>query len=146
MPNALFSERAALVATIDPGSQSTGEHTSAAVAVRDFHRLAFILLTGTLGTSATVDAKLQQSPNGSSGWTDIPDKALTQLTEAGSGSNVQAILECRADELDEGNTHVRALVTVGTAASHLALAAFGIDPRFEPAEAAALASLVEVRA
>jgi len=130
-----FSERNAILATIDPVSQAAGTVTSGWMSMAEFHSMAAILQTGALGASATVDAKLQQATDSSgTGAKDITGKAITQLVKA-SHDNKQAIIQCHAEELDVANsfTHVRLSVTVATAASLISAVLLGTNPRYSPA-------------
>lgn len=118
-PNAKLSEQLAVLATIDPISQGVGAVSSGWVSVANFERYLATIQTGVLGTAATLDAKLQQatSPAGA-GAKDVTGKAITQIVKA-SGDNKQAVINCRADELDinAGFSFIRLTLTVGAAAS-----------------------------
>ncbi len=140
-------ERLAVLATIDPQSGAAGDFDSDAVDLRLFRRVLFVVLAGALGASATVDAKLQASANGSSGWADITGKAITQLTKAGTDDNKQALIEISdAELLNAGATfrYVRLRITNATAASLIAAVALGADPRYHPASDNDLASVDEI--
>lgn len=131
------SDEAVLAAAINPQSLSPGTATSGWVSMANFEKLQAIVAVGTLGASATADAKLQQaSDSGGTGAKDITGKAITQLTKAGSDDNKQAIINLRSDELDVANgfTHVRLSITVGTAASVVAGVVLGHDARYQPAD------------
>lgn len=143
----LASEAAALVATVDPDALTAATHTSDWVDMQDFERIMAIVAVGTLGTSATVDAKLEQATDSSgSGAKDITGKAITQLTQAGSDDDKQAIINCKADELDVENDfrYVRLSITVGTATSDGAGFVLGLEPRYAPASDRDLASVDEI--
>lgn len=136
-PNILPSNRATLAAVIDPDAIAASTVTSGWVSMVDFHTIQAIVLAGTLGSSATLDAKLEQATDGSgTGAKDISGKAITQLTQAGSDSDKQAIINCRADELDVTNsfTHVRLSLTVGTATSDAGGLILGHNGRYQPVD------------
>ena len=99
-PNAKPSELAAVLATLNPVSQSAATVTTGWISAKDFFSFAALIQTGSLGTSATVDAKLQQATD-SSGTSakDITGKAITQIVKA-TGDNKQAIINLRPQELD----------------------------------------------
>jgi hypothetical protein len=115
MARQFLTQRLAIVATIDPSSQATGAVGSTAVDLRRHPEVVFICQTGVLGTSATVDMKLQSGAT-SSPSTDITGKAITQLVKA-TDDNHQVMVGIRRSDLPAGHNFVRALVTVGTAAS-----------------------------
>lgn len=148
MPNnALGSELVAVVATIDPDAQAAGTSTSDWAPAKDFERLMAIIEAGTLGASATLDAKLQQATDSSgTGAKDITGKAITQLTQAGTDSDKQAIINVRGDELDVNNlfTHVAIVMTVATATSDTSAILLGISGRYNPASDFDLGSVDEI--
>lgn len=134
-PNILPSNRAVLAGVIDPDAYAAGTVTSGWISMADFGAIQAIVMAGDLGTSATLDAKLEQASDSSgTGAKDITGKAITQLTQAGSDSNKQAIINCRADELDVDNsfTHVRLSMTVATATSDAGALVLGHDARYAP--------------
>lgn len=145
-PNVKISEKLAILATLDPASVAAGTVLTAWVPVAGFNSIAALIQTGILGASATVDAKLRQATDASgTGAKDIANKALTQIVKA-SGDNVQAIVECRADDLDTNNGYgyVALSVTVGAAASILGAALIGGNARFMPASASNQAAVKQV--
>lgn len=137
MTNALATEQVAILDVIDPDATGASTVTSAWIGVDDYYNFAAIVLAGTLGTSATVDAKLEQASDSSgTGAKDITGKAITQMTQAGTDqSDTQAVINLKADELDLANdfTHFRLSVTVGTATSDAGAVVLGVNPRFAPA-------------
>lgn len=143
--NAKPSEEVSVLATIDPASVAAGTATSDWVDASQFHRFLALLKTGALGTSATVDAKLQQATDSSgTGAKDIAGKAITQLVKA-SNDNDQVTIDLRPEEMDaiNGFTYFALVVTVGTAASIADATILGIDPRQGLATDFNLASVVE---
>lgn len=134
-PSLKFSDRNAILATIDPASTAASTVLTAWVSLAEWHSIAAILQTGALGASATVDAKLRQATDASgTSAKDITGKAITQLVKA-SNDNDQVIIQCTGEDLDVNNgfTHVALSVTVGTAASLIAAVVLGCNPRYAPA-------------
>jgi hypothetical protein len=132
----LLTEDLALGARIEPDVLTAATHESAWVSMAKFHKAAALISVGTLGSSATVDAKLEQATDSSgTGAKDITGKAITQLTDAGTDSDKEAWINLNAAELDLANDfdHVRISVTVGTASSDGAAYLFLAQPRFAPA-------------
>jgi hypothetical protein len=138
-PNILPSKQAVIAAVIDPDLNTAAAHSSGWISMSDFPAIQAIILVGDLGTSATLDAKLEQATDSSgTGVKDVSGKAITQLTQAGTDeSNQQAIINCRAEELDIANdfTHVRLTMTVGTASSDSGAVVLGHYARYQPAAA-----------
>lgn len=135
-PNLLGSQKTVLAAVIDPDATAAGTVTSAWVSLVDYEQIQAIVLAGTLGTNATIDAKLEQAQDAAgTGAKDIAGKAITQLTQAGSDdSDKQSIINCRSEELDVDNlfTHVRLSIAVGTATSDVGGVVFGHSARYQP--------------
>lgn len=144
--NALPSEKVAICATVDPDVLTAAAHTSDYVDISEFESLMAIIMAGTLGTSATMDAKLVQATDSSgTGSKDITGKAITQLVKA-TDDDKQAIINVRAEELDLANnfTHVAVTVTVGTASSDGGAVILGLNPRYLPASDNDIASVAEI--
>ena len=143
---ALSSEVAAVIGTVDPDVLTAAAHTSDYVSAADFESIMAIVMAGVLGTAATVDAKLVQATDSSgTGSKDITGKAITQLVKA-TDDGKQAIINCRAEELDLVNnfTHVALTITVGTASSDGAGILLGLNPRMAPASDNDLADVAEI--
>jgi hypothetical protein len=145
-PNSKASEMLAILATIDPASQAVGMISTGWISGANHHGLLAVIQTGVLGTSATVDAKLQQAVD-SAGTSakDIGGKAITQIVKA-TGDNKQALINVKPEELDtvNGFGFVRVTVTVGVAASVTSAQLLGVNPRYAPADAGNQAAVVQV--
>ena len=146
-PNAKGSELFAVLATIDPASLAVGTVTTGWLSMANFHALVASIETGALGTSATLDAKLQQALD-SSGTSakDITGKAITQLTQAGGGSAKQVLINVKPEELDtvNGFGFVRLSITVGVAASLAGAQVLGVNPRYATADAFNQAAVAQI--
>lgn len=142
------SHLAAVLAVIDPDANAATTYTTGWLSMSDFQAIMAIVTVGELGTSATIDAKLEQASSASgTGAKDVTGSAITQLTQAGTDdSDKQAIIECWAEDLDIGNdfTHVRLSLTVGAAASDCGAVVLGFNPRYAPASDSDAASVAEI--
>jgi hypothetical protein len=137
LTNTKFYERNALVAAINPASQSAGTASSGWISMSAFHQMVAVGLVGVFGASATVDAKWQQATDSSgTNAKDIANKSITQLVAAG-GNNRQFTLEVRDTDLDTNNGfgYVQFSMTVGTAATLIGAAVLGTSPEYLPASA-----------
>ena len=144
--NSKASEMLAILATIDPASQSVGVATTGWVSVANHHGLLAVVQTGVLGTLATVDAKLQQATESTgAGAKDVAGRAITQIVKA-TGDNKQALINLKPEELDtlNGFGFIRVALTVGVAASITGAQLLGVNPRFAPADVANQAAVVQV--
>jgi hypothetical protein len=126
------------VAIISPASSGPSAVGSTAVDMQKHREVLFIVQTGVMGSSATVDMKLQTGAT-SSPTTDLSGKAITQLVKA-TDDGAQASIGIRASDLPSGHRYVRALVTTGTAASITNLVGVAEQQRFEPASDYSLAT------
>ena len=146
--NMLPSEACAVLGTIDPDAIAAGTVVSDYVDLGKFERVMVVIMAGTLGTSATVDASILQATDsaGTGAKALSPAKAITQLTEAGTDSDKQVIINVQADELDISNDfdHIAVSVDIGTATSDFAAVIFGFNPRSMPASDNDLASVAEI--
>jgi hypothetical protein len=145
-PNSKASEMLAVLATIDPATQSAGAVSTGWISVANHLGFLALVQTGVLGTSATVDAKLQQAlDSAGTGAKDISGKAITQIVKA-TGDNKQVLVNVKPEELDtvNGFGFVRLTVTVGVAASITSAQLLGINPRYAPADVGNQAAVVQV--
>jgi len=146
-PNAKGSEQLSVLATLDPSNQAVGAANTGWVPLSGHLCLLALLQTGALATGATVDAKLQQAQDASgTGAKDVVGKAITQLTQAASGANRQALINLRAEELDVNNgfAYVRLVVTVAAAAANTSAQLLGVNPRLASADLANQAAVAQV--
>jgi hypothetical protein len=135
--NTLPTERAALVGAIDPDAYTANAYTTGYIALKNFGRFMAVVMAGDLGTNATLDAKLTAyTSDAGAGAADISGATITQLTEAGTDSNKQAIINLNTDALAGSTlyTHFRLTVTLATATSDFGAVVFGFDPRYAPAD------------
>lgn len=144
--NMLPSEAAAVVGVIDPDAYSNSTYYTDYIPLKDFRRYMAIVMVGDLGSSATADAKLIAYTSGAgAGTTDITGAAVTQLTQAGTDSNKQVIINLNTDVLaGTAFTHMRLSVTIGTAASDMSAIVLGFDARALPASGSDLSTVDEI--
>jgi hypothetical protein len=145
--NALASELVAVVGNIDPDAYVASTVVSAWIPATDFHQYMAVIQAGTLGTSATLDAKLQQATDVSgTGAKDITGKAITQLTQAGTDSDKQAIINLRPGELDLANnfTHFQLSVTIAAATSDAGATVLGVNAKTGTAAANDVSTVDEI--
>lgn len=146
--NAKPSEVCAIAATIDPDAYTAATTVSDYVNMADFESVMIIILVGTMASTATLDAVVKQATDSSgTGAKNLsPSKAITQLTEAGTDSDKQVIINVRAEELDLANDfdHIAISVTGATAASDYGAVILGFNPRRAPTDGEDLASVDEI--
>jgi hypothetical protein len=134
-PNQTPSEQSAVLACIDPDAYTAATYTTGWVALAEWDYVQAIIMAGDLGSSATLDAKLTAATDSSgTGPVDVTGAAITQLTQAGTDSNKQALINLRMDTLaGQGFTHIQLSMTVGTATSDAGALLMGFGPKYSPA-------------
>jgi len=138
------SEKVAVVGTVDPDANATGEFATDWISMADYQQVMFVVMTGILVTTTTVDFKLQEAKDSTGGSAaDITGKAITQMT---TGDNdEQAIVNVEAEDLSDQFTHVRGVLTLTLDAGDTAVLALGLMPRYGPANDNDLASVGEIK-
>jgi hypothetical protein len=139
------SERAAVVATIDPANHNNSTVNSDYVDLSKFHEAMFILQLGAVDN--TVDFKLRESRDTSgTGEQDMTGKAITQLT--GTDDNKVAIINVKANELTAQPNpyrYVRASATVGNGTTNIiSCVGLGMRPRIGPGSDDDLADVAQI--
>lgn len=138
-------QAAAVVACSDPDAYTTGAITDDIIDMANFEQVMFIVQAGTLGSSATIDFQVYQSTaSNMSSPVVISGAAITQLTEAGTDSDKQAIVVVKQSDLTVGYRYIRGTLTVGTATSDAGMIALGFYPTYGPASDYDLTSVDEI--
>lgn len=139
-----LSEALPIVACIDPDAYGTGSQVGDVIDMLYFERVMFIVMAGTLGVTATLDFKVQECATSGGTFTDLTGKAITQLTQAGTDSDKQAIVEVKADEMTPGQRYLRGILTIGVATSDAGMVAVADTARWKPGSDLDLASVDEI--
>lgn len=137
-----------MLAAIDPDVYTAASYTTGWIPAENFQTFMAVVMAGTLGASATIDAKIEQATSAAgAGVKDLEGAEITQLTQAGTNdSDKQAVISFGAGDLDVdgGFTHFRLSMTVGTATSDAGAVVLGSNPRYGPATGDDAASVAEV--
>jgi hypothetical protein len=141
-----LSERLAIVATIDPDAYGTGTQQSDIIDMQNRRRVMFIVQAGDLGSSGTVDFNVHGSAaSNMASAALITGKSITQLTQAGTDSDKQAIVEVTAEEVaEQGFRYIRGNLIILVAASDAAVIALAGDLAYSPASEYDLATVDEI--
>lgn len=146
--NIQLTESLGVVATIDPDVHTAAAYISDEIDMSKWTRVVFIVMTGTLGSSATVDfvVKGGAATNAGSHSTTVTGKSLTQITQAGTdGSDKQYLVEVSAEECAaQGLNFIEGTMTVGTATSDAGCVAIGYRDDYSDVTAQDLASVTEI--
>lgn len=142
-----LAHEVAVLGAIDPDAYAAGTYTTGWISAANFQTFLAIVTAGDLGSSATLDAKIEQATSAAgAGAKDLTGALITQLTQAGTDSNKQALISFGSGNLDIANafTHFRLSMTVATAASDAGAIVLGGSPRLGPASSYDATSVDEV--
>jgi hypothetical protein len=118
-------EEISIASLVDPANHVNSTPTSDIVDSEEFPLFYFVLMLGACDT--TCGFKLQSSIDGSSGWTDIPGKAIDPVFGA-SNDNQQAVIQIAHAEVPEGRRFLRAMAEAGAGTScFLAVIGLGLS-------------------
>lgn len=132
-----------LIGQLSPASVSASTVLTASIDMSKHRRCLFIIQTGVLGASATIDFSITQSATSGGSYVAIsPALAITQLVKASNDNNI-AMIEIAAEQLTPGQRFIKGNLVVGTAASIVGVIALASDDRYHPA-ADNLAAVVQV--
>ena len=98
------------VRSLAPDAYTAAAHEGDAVDCLGAKEALAVLDTGVCSATGTVDVKVQESADGSTGWADITGAAFVQVTVA----NDQAIYQGRIRMTPTRKRYLRAYGTVGT--------------------------------
>jgi hypothetical protein len=118
-------ENAKYIRAIVPDQHGVGTVNGTGIDCKGFREAAFFLDAGDVGTSATVDFKVQESDVVGSGYADVTGAAITQITTDNKWAVVRLNLENR-------KRFLRGVLTVGVAASEAAVACVLSNPIEKP--------------
>ena len=130
------SEVVAVLANIDPDAYGAGTVDSPFVSLGKFHSAMAIVQAGDFVATGLLDASIRQATDsGGTGAKAISGKSITQLTQAGTDSNKQAIINLDAEELDVDNgfSFISLRMVLTTAGADAAGMLLGVGSRLGPA-------------
>jgi putative protein kinase ArgK-like GTPase of G3E family len=107
MAEHLPSERVAIVSVIDPADRASGTTLGDAIDMSVHDEVMFIVMVGNIIKGDTIDFKVCECATSGGTYTPITGKAITQLTQAGTDHNKQAIINVRASDLTAGYRYLK---------------------------------------
>jgi hypothetical protein len=134
-------EQLSVVSCIDPDAYTAATYTGDVIDMQDFRRVIFILQAGDLGSSATLDYRVEGSAVVGLTSSGTVGTAATQLTD----SNKQVVIEVTAEQVAAlGYRYIRDEMIVKTATSDCGSIALGQLAHYSPASEYDLASVDEI--
>lgn len=130
-----LSQRLAVVSVIDPDAYGTGAVNGDVIDMSVHRRVMFVIMAGTLASSAVLSFIVNgDTASGGSFSTAITGKSITNLTEAGTDSDKQAIVEVTGEEVAaQGLRYIRGTMTLTAAGGDVAVIAIAGDSSYTPA-------------
>ena len=117
-----WTNRCAINVSLAPVSKSAGTTTSAAIDLTGYTKGVLIVNAGVIGSSGTIDCKVQSSATSGGSYADITGAAITQMTQAGSHSGTSQAVDF---ELPAGQPFVKTVLVNATAAAILGVFIIG---------------------
>lgn len=128
-----IADRVAVIGTVDPDAYTAAAYRTDEIDMQDFFEVMFIVMAGTLGSSATADfiVKGGAATNAGSHSTNVTGKSITQLTQAGTDDDKQAIVRVTAEECAaQGIRFIEGVLTIGTATSDAGVIVLGFGGHY----------------
>ncbi|WP_422929196.1 hypothetical protein [Singulisphaera sp. PoT] len=139
----LLTEALAVAADgLHASAVSVGTGTTGAIDLGTFGQVLFVIDTGTLGASATVDFAVVGSSTSGGSYSAISGTSITQINASGKYALVLVTAE-KIQSLGTGIRYIKGQVTVGTATSTVSILALGVLTDYEPASANNPAAVVQ---
>lgn len=138
-----YSEVVEAMNGLFPANRVAAAYNTEWVSMETFHRAICQMRVGVMTQASTIDLILQEATDAAgTGVAAIAGKAITQLTQAGGDGNDTVWLELRSEELTPGFDFVRALLTVGAAASFTDVQVLRTVPRYPPVSTTVITEII----
>jgi hypothetical protein len=141
----LVSEHVVPIAVIQPQAITAGATgvLTAAIDMANYEKVMAVLLTGTLGTSGTLDFHAEASATSGGTYATITGKEATQLVKASNDNDIVIIEVTQADVAELSKRYVKFNAIAGTANATSGVLVLGV-PRHYDADLVDSADIVQV--
>ena len=140
------SEKVAVVGTVDPDANATGDFATDWIAMGNYQQVMFVVMTGIIVGTGTVDFKVQEADDSTGGNAATLASGALTITQLTTASNdKQVVVNVDSEQLSNTFTHIRGVMTITTAGADSAVLALGLLPRDGPANKNDLASVSEIK-
>jgi hypothetical protein len=109
-----YTNRTSTTLALAPVSKSAGTTTSSAIDLTGYQSGVLVVGAGVIGSSGTIDCKVQSSATSGGTYADITGAAITQMTQAGGDSGSIQVIPF---ELPAGQPFVKTVLVNATAAA-----------------------------
>lgn len=144
--NIRLNESVALLDGIHALLQTASEKLTASIDLSKFDRVVFIIDTGTLGASATMDFQVKASNLTAGTYTAVPSTAITQLVKA-TDDNKYAVVDVdvtKIADLNLGYKWLKGSLLPGTASCTSSVVVLGLGTGYGPASAVNATTVAQV--
>ena len=127
------SESIIVLSVIDPDANTAATYTGDWADTSLCHKFMATFLVGTMASTSTLEASIFQATDSSgTGAKAVANCAAVQLTEAGTDSDKQVIINCSVADLDiaGGFTFIAPRMVIATAASDSGAVLYGVTPYY----------------
>ena len=139
-----FVDDVVLVGGINPNSLGPGETLTPVIDMLRFEKVVFILGTGIMNGTSTIDFVVKGSATSGGTYTAIPGTAITTIVKA-TGDNVQAVVEVRGETVQAaGSQFLKGSLTINNTSSLAGVIVLGLLPGYGPAWRLNPASVVQI--
>lgn len=143
-----ITEGLALIGTIDPDAYGTGVTSTDVIDMRYWKEVLFVVTAGDIVSTGTIDFEVNYDTASGGTFTNVvTGKAITQLTEAGTDSNKQALVRVTDEEVAQmavGARYIRGDANLLAAGADFAVVVLGVPKSYGPANEYDLASVDEI--
>jgi hypothetical protein len=143
-----LSEALAVVSCVDPDAYTTGNVNDDVIDMSKHARVMFIVMAGTLASGASLDFTVYcDTASGGAFSTAVTGKSITALTNAGTDSDKQAIIEVTAEEVaaeGDGMRYIRGTMALTGGNADAGVVAIADHSRYSPASELDLTSVDEI--
>ncbi|MCH7553405.1 MAG: hypothetical protein IIC82_05370 [Chloroflexi bacterium] len=112
---------------IDPDVYTASTYTSSAIDAQGFTKALFSVHMGTLGSSATVNFKVQDSDASGGSYVDVLSAAIEEQTQGGTDASDSVVL--LEVDIVPGRPFLKGVLVLGTATSDLGASVLLYNPR-----------------
>jgi hypothetical protein len=102
-----MSDRLAVVSVIDPSDRASSTTLGDMIDMMYHREIMFIVMVGNIQKPNTIDFKVTECATTAGTYVPITGKSITQLTQAGTDHNKQAIINVKASELSTGFRYIK---------------------------------------
>ena len=128
-----ITENMFLDSCIDADAHAAGTFWGDEIDMQDYHKVVYALSVGDMASSATVDYAVWGCATSAGTFAAITGGSITQLTQAGTDADKQALIEIDAQTvLAAGYRYVKDRLLVGTDAVDACAVGFGFYARYAP--------------